>query len=759
MSRSFLLAFTALPAILFFTGSAQADVETVVVTAQKLVAARESIQTQVGASTYTITADDIQAQPGGGENNGLNQVILQAPGVAEDSFGQLHVRAEHAEIQYRVNGVIIPEGIAVFSQTLNPRLAHSVKLIDGSLPAEYGLRTAAIIDIQTKSGLFDEGGQVGVYGGSHSEYEPSFDYGGSTGNLNYFVSGDYLTDTLGIESPDGRVDPLHDRTKQWHGFGYAQDILDAHSSITAIFGTSNSKFQIPNQRGQIPGGISGVDGLCHPPPSPGGFLEVNGVCDFASEALDDNQTEITHFATLSYLRTDGPFDFQAAIYGRYSSLLFVPKAFSGDILFTGLAQRAYKRDVAYGGQIEGAYHLGDEHTLRAGAIYQADDLASRASTLTLLVADPNNVPPPPAFPAGGCPPPGTEPAGTVCQTSDTPFLVVDNSSKHAWSYSLYLQDEWKVLENLTLNFGVRWDQFGAFTKAGQLSPRINAVWKPTPDTTVHIGYSKYFTPPPIELIANTDIALLINPPGKPPFVSTTAAPGCAPTPQTAACATDTPKAERADYYDFGVLQNVGDGFTVGVDSFFKLDHDLIDEGQFGAPIILTPFNYAAGRQYGLELTGTYEGGPLRMYVNAAYERGVGRHIISSEFNFTPDALAFISTHFIPLDHQQLGSISAGASYLLWERTRISADMLFGTGLRATSPGGTPNGAHVPAHTVVNLGLSHTFDFGDFGGLTARFDVVNLFDETYQLRNGTGVGVGEPQFGARRGFFMGLSKPL
>jgi outer membrane receptor protein involved in Fe transport len=715
-----------------FAGPALAQVETVTVTAERLVQARNGIQTQLGASTYTITSDQILAQPGG-DNTGLNQVILQAPGVAEDSFGQLHIRGEHNGLQYRVNGVIIPEGNTVFSQTLNPRLAESVKLIDGALPAEYGLRTAGIIDVQTKTG-FDNGGQLGIYGGSHSEYEPSFDYGGSIGNLNYFVAGDYLTNTLGIESPDGSADPLHDRTKQWHGFAFVQDILDTHSSLTAILGTSNDMFQIPNQRGQTPGGLSGSDGLCHPPASPNGLLEVGSACSFPSAALNDNQREITHFATVSYLRSDGPFDFQISFFGRYSSLFFTPDAPVGDILFTGLAQTAYKRDTAYGAQAEGAYHLGEAHTVRAGVIYQADDLTSTTSSLVLLTADPT----PPA-PPGTCPVADSPPnPPTVCQTSATPVAVADDSTKHAWSYSLYLQDEWKLLENLTINYGVRWDQFGAFTSAGQISPRINTVWKPWPDTTVHIGYSRYFTPPPIELVSNAHIAL---------FDGTTAASGGT---------NDTPKAERADYYDVGVSQILPYDVVVGLDSFYKLSHDLVDEGQFGAPIILTPFNYLSGRQYGVELTATYTSGPLYAYGNAAYERAVGRNIVSSQFNFSPDDLAYIATHFIPLDHQQLGSVSAGASYL-WEGTRFSADMLFGTGLRAG--GTTPNGGHVPAHTVVNLGVSHDFAFESWGGLTARFDVINVFDNRYQIRDGSGVGVGEPQFGARRGFFVGLSKAI
>src|SRR6185312_5077232 len=157
-------------------GGSTQSVETVVVTAERLAKARNGIQTQTGASTYTITSKDIEAQPGG-ENTLLNQVILQAPGVAQDSFGQLHVRGEHNGIQYRLNGIIIPEGISVFSQTLDPRLADSVKLITGALPAEYGNRTAGIIDVQTKSGLFTDGGEVSLYGGSHGKLNPSVSYG------------------------------------------------------------------------------------------------------------------------------------------------------------------------------------------------------------------------------------------------------------------------------------------------------------------------------------------------------------------------------------------------------------------------------------------------------------------------------------------------------------------------------------------------------------------------------------------------------
>lgn len=88
----------------------------VVVIAQRLNEARNGIQTQTGASTYTINEAAIAAQPGG-DNQLLNQVIMQAPDVAQDSFGQFHVRGEHNGLQYRLNGIVLPEGISVFGQS------------------------------------------------------------------------------------------------------------------------------------------------------------------------------------------------------------------------------------------------------------------------------------------------------------------------------------------------------------------------------------------------------------------------------------------------------------------------------------------------------------------------------------------------------------------------------------------------------------------------------------------------------------------
>ena len=131
---------------------------------------------------YTVTREQIDSQSQG-ENAPFNQTVLRFPGVAQDSYGQLHVRGEHANLQYRIDGVLLPEGISGFGQELSTRFVDNLSLITGALPAQFGYRTAGIVDIQTKSGASLEGGEFSLYGGSYDTINPSFEYGGTSGKF------------------------------------------------------------------------------------------------------------------------------------------------------------------------------------------------------------------------------------------------------------------------------------------------------------------------------------------------------------------------------------------------------------------------------------------------------------------------------------------------------------------------------------------------------------------------------------------------
>ena len=679
---------------------------TITITAQHLNEERSRIDTQTGASTYTVSSDAIQSAPGG-NNVQMNQVMLQLPNAAQDSFGQLHIRGDHNGLQFRLNGVILPDGISFFGQTLPPRMIESLQLITGSLPAEYGLRSAGIIDITTRGGALQPGGEVSLYGGSHHSLQPSFFYGGSSGSNSYFVTGDYLQNDLGIESPDGSSNPLHDHTQQYHGFGYFEHIVSDTDRVSLVAGASDDRFEIPNLRG-----VNSSDVFTPP-------LTVNGVDNFLSDHLDDNQREVTQFAALSWQHSQGAVTMQSALIARYSSLDYTPDPDFGDLFFNGISQAAYKRDVAFGLQSDAAWKLNDAHTVRAGVYLQSDELTSHTGS-DVLQTDPL----------------------TGLPINDVPFRISDDTRERQWIESLYLQDEWRFDGQWVVNYGLRFDHYSAFSSGSQLSPRINLVWQLSEDTTLHAGYSRFFSPPPFELIGITSIEK---------FAATTAAP--------ANFSDDAVLPERSNYYDLGIEQTFSKAFTAGVDSYYKQSSDLIDEGQFGAPIILTPFNYRYGQVYGVEFTGNYSAGHFQAYGNLAFQRALGKEIVSSQFNFDPADLAYIASHYIHLDHEQQVTASGGASYA-WRGNRVSGDILIGSGLRSdlvlADGSNIPNGAHLPYYRQVNLGASHAFDGEGIPGLTARFDVINVFDQIYQIRNGTGVGVGAPQYGPRRGFFAGVS---
>jgi outer membrane receptor protein involved in Fe transport len=681
----------------------------IVITGRRLDVARDSITPSLGASQYTFDKEALEKQPGG-TNLTLNKSLLQAPGVTQDSYGVIHVRNEHANLQYRLNGIIVPESISGFGTTFDPRIASSIQLITGTLPAQYGYRTAGVINFKTQSGLLNNGGEIGVYGGSFGWLEPSAMIQGSSGNLSYFASGSYLRNDLGIENPESTKRAIHDRTTQIRPFAYVSDILSDKSRISVFGGSFIGHFQIPNVHGEKPG------------------FTVNGVSDFDSTKLDQNQREITHYGVAAYQYAGDKLNFQIAPFVRYTETRFTPDPSHGDIIFNGFADAAKLSGLATGVQADASQQLGSAHTVRFGIFFQNEHTKSNVvSTVLPICTD----------------------ADTDCelgaQTSDVPFTITDKSGKTGQLYGAYLQDEWKLTPTLTLNYGARFDVVHAFTHESQLSPRANLVWQAKPLTTVHIGYARTFTPPPQELISLRDVAL---------FNGTTK--------ESEVQTADPVKAEREHYFDAGVEQRFNGGFKLAVDAYYKLKKNLLDEGQFGSAVVLSPFNYAKGYAWGVELSGNYTHGPIDLYANLARGQEKGKHIISAQYFFAQEELDYIANHYIFTDHSQKWTASGGGSYTIRDGIGTlvpTADFIYASGLRTDDPNGiVPNGGTQLSYWVFNAGIAQNFDGpGVLKGLTVRADILNLFDKKYQIRSGKGVGVGAPQWGQRRGFFLGVSK--
>ena len=731
--------------------------------------ARNNIYTTIGTTSSTISHDTIQDLPQG-TNQSVEQVLLQAPGVSQDSAasGLLHVRNDHANLQFRINGVLLPDGVTGFGSIFDTSFIGSMSLVTGALPSEYGLRTTGLVDIKTRSDLFNNSGSVSVYGGSHGTINPSIEYGGTFGGncptttttpgyvkatppstdcfagVQYYFTGRYLQTTWGLEPPTPAYNPIHDFSQQERGFAYMSAIVDPTTRISLIAGTAINNFQIPDNPGQP---IS---------MSPAPVFSAFGVSSFNSALLNENQVETTHFSVLSLQKSVDGFDGQLSYFTRYNQLKYTPDPI-GDLLINGIASNIGRTSYTNGIQGDGSYQVNSSHTLRAGFSVSGE----QAFVGNTSLVEPCN-------PCDGSMP---------LTENGPPVSITDNVSKTGVLMGVYAQDEWKLTNQFTINAGLRFDQMEQFVSANQFSPRLSFTYKPFEDTTFHAGYARYFTPPVLVEAAPANISL---------FNNTT---GAAPAGQ----ANDPVLPERSHYFDAGADQKIKFGcasggndcssLDLGVDAYYKIATDLIDNGLFGQALVLSAFNYARGYNEGVEFHAKFNSGNFQAYGNLAVAQQRANDPVSNQYlfdNTTPLAdlggltlFRYLQTHFIYTDHNQFVTASAGAVYqfcgrpataaealgddgLSWCGVKLSGDMIYGSGLRM----GDGNISTVPAYTQFNIGIKREFLLpNDPKPMTIRFDVVNLFDTTYEIRSGSGIGVFAPQFGPRRGFFLGLSKKI
>ena len=678
-----------------------AEVE-ITVTARKLDTARDSIQASIGANDYRLTRAALDIQPGGADKP-LSAVLLQAPGVTQDSDGdgEIHIRNEHANIQYRLNGVTVPDTIAGFGPLVDARVAESIELITGALPAQYGYRTAGVVQLKTRARAFEADGDVGVYGGAHGTFQPSFTWRNSAGPVSYFVSGSYLRSDLGYANPTPDKAAVHDKTEQWRGFGFLSWVIDGANRLSAFGGTSIGQFQIPNRPGIAPD------------------YAVTGQTPAPSAGLDQRQNQQTHYGVVTWQHSGGGIDLQVAPFVRWAHAHFIPDPKGGELQFNAVDSDLTETTMAYGAQADASWKAADAHTVRFGSYL------SRESNHTDSI---NHV-----FPVD----PVSGAVGTV------PLAIPIGQRAAATTIGLYLQDEWRLAEGLTLNAGLRFDSYSNAGSESQLSPRLGLVWKPNGGTTVHLGYARYFTPPPLALIGVGALAA---------FANTTGA---------AAVTQASPvRAEREHLFDIGAQQVIDRHLTLGIDAYYKVKRNLLDDTQYGATELLAPFNYAEGYGWGVELSSNYENGPVTLYANVARGEQRARNIVSNQFFFDPGELSYIASNYVFTDHSQAWTASGGGALKVPDglgEFQPSVEFLYGSGLRKTdpAPGAIPNGAAQQPYLVVNLGLAQVIKWDGDHALTVRIDMVNLFDKVYLIHDGSGVGAGQPQYGGRRGLFVGV----
>jgi outer membrane receptor protein involved in Fe transport len=734
---------------------------------------------KTGASTYELTQRDIENIPQANAIQ-LSDLALQFPGVYQDSTsqGDFHIRNEHGNVQYRINGILLPDGVSGFSQILETSFISNMQLLTGALPAQYGLHTSGVIDITSKSGAALAGGSVSVYGGSRQTITPSFEYGGVEGKTDYYVTGRYLSTGLGLEPPTSFFSAIHDHSEQGRFFAYTSTLLDDPTTrLVTISGFGETRYQIPNNPGQ-PGNNGGFCGgpfdPANPCLNPDGTPNPNappytafGKSAFDSSTLNQNQYEKNAYNVVAWQKSEGNFDAQLAYYSRYSDLHFVPDPV-GDLFNNNVASDVFRSSFLNGVSGDFAYRLNDAHTLRAG-FYTQGEQTQVATVSTVQPLDPN------------------DPSGLTA--IDTPFNILDTSKLFGWQLGSYVQDEWRLTDQLIFNYGLRFDQIFQYVDANQFSPRASLTYTPWWSTVLHVGYMRTFTPPP-QVLGRTIPTQIFD--GTTQTTATVTPDQAAALPGQVAgqplrnIGSILP--ERAHVVDAGFVQQLlpqcptisgamptkapvaaanCPSLEIGGRVYYKWTRDLLDDGQFGQAYALTAFNYDRAQNYGTELTFRFRYGGFSADTSWAYALQHATQVVSNQTLFAPDDLVYLQTHYIHTDHDQTVTGSGRVAYRwtdtsTWlDGTTASATFIYGSGLRTTPAGVVcPNCDHLPSYWQFNTGLSHEFANG-WNGLpyTVRFDVVNVGDYIYQIRNGSGVGVFASQYGPRRGYYMGISQKI
>lgn len=676
--------------------------------ALEIVSPLPAIQYKASSATYQLSRKDIEILPRG-NNNDVPEVLLTVPSVVYGALRQTHIRQDHANQQFRIDGIPIPDTVTgAFADIVPPRAWERADIILGGMEAQYGNKTALVLDITSKSGTKPGFGSIQVFGGSFETVNPSFEYGGTVGEkFRYYVLNSYVTTNRGIEPPTLGTTSFHNQSEKNNTYLRGDYQMDNRNNFSWIFLGSVAKYQIPT----TPGLEANADVLTLLQTQDPTFNPV------PSQAVDQSQKENNQYTQLVWrhdLNASNFFSLGTYFRRGYANFSTDPAnslAYAPDVED---AQTANQKRVAYSGGVRLDYTWvpTTDHLVKTG--FQIDYTNANNMAQVFAFDTSTGVPAPPVI------------------TREASNLNIQ------WREEFWVQDQWSPDEHWTFNLGLRYDQIQGFYNEGQVSPRVGVTYRYNQSNVFHAYYGRLFTPPNVEQIAFTNLN----------------------TQDTTAQPDDPtgfrPRAERAHYFEVGSYHAITQYATLQLTGYYKLSNFLSDAGQFGTTPLLNFFAFNTGWQRGVD-------GALKVQFadnlsgrgNVSWGQCKGYGLQSGQYLLDQAEIDDINSNGgVWCDHSQFMTSSAVLSYRILERTTVNGQMLYGYGLRTAEEGAKTNSTHMPSYTIYNASITHVIPLPwDHQKLLLGFDIINMFDQKYFYNSGEGsIGLGVAHAGAPRSFF-------
>jgi len=642
-----------------------------------------------------------------GEDRPITEVITTQPGFVQDAFGNVYARGTHSNLQYQIDGIPIPDSVGnLFAQALPVRLIDSVEILSGGLPAEFGNRLAAVVNINTRRGGTALDGLLQLRYGSFETLETSGYLSRSIGPVSFFVGGSYLQSERMLDPP--AVSPiLHDAGHSGRAFARFDYAPTPRDRLELFLNYAQNYFQIP-----IDPTVAPLDFLR---PDLGRPVDQYGNEPPSYVPHDTDATEVEHeiFVAGSWTRSlNKKGQLQVAPYYKlsYGALSADALHALGALADPGATASDVRRRADHLGAVMHYSVSAGNHLVKAGLQF---NYLLGSTSFTQYVRDDSSA-------TGGI---ASGQGGSGTDRTDAVLAGV------------YLQDRWER-GRLGLQYGLRLDWQHVMLVSSQpidqwgISPRLGASFSFLKDLVGHAFVGVNFQPPAPLDAANAGRVLGVVPAdAKVPYDI---------------------QAETNVYGELGLTGRILKKLKLGAVGWGRYAWNQLDNVAIGATNLIANYNFEHGRAVGVEVTADFLFRDwLSAFANASWLIAQGQGISSAKFLFDEEALT--NTAWQTLDHAQSWTANAGVT-LAHSGATFSVLANYGSGLRT----GPANDQSVPQHVRFDASLQYAFDMLPLKPRVA-IDATNLFDARYAYRIGNGF-VGS-SYAAPRAVFVRLSIPI